>query len=414
MSKILVMAFLCISLNANSQAIKPLTIGDTVPDIQLDNIIHFKTTSTKLSEFKDKLVIIDFFATWCTGCIGAIPKIKEIQKKHKDSIVIFLVDSKNTGDTEKKIKSLFNKQPRLIMPTITRDTTLNKLFPHKIIPHYIWIKNGVVKAITSSKEITENNINKVILQSNKKIKIKNDFPNVHLKRSLFTDTAVSSAVIVHSILTKEVEGISSRSILEHDSTGLITRINYINLSLIALYGEAYPKLRSYQSNRIIRKTKLVNKEKKYCYGLKMPASTMSEFQNRMKGDLKKAFNLIIVEKTKLLNCFVIKQNGQVNKLFDTANLKPEANIYGYYTSRHLHNKPLKLLINALNTSSDKPVINETNINCPVRLDNLPANLNDIPAVNKALNKYGLGIYKEKRNIPVCIIGIDDKAQNSNK
>ncbi len=38
------------------QKIQPLTIGDTLPDIALNNIINYKTTSARLSDFRDKPV----------------------------------------------------------------------------------------------------------------------------------------------------------------------------------------------------------------------------------------------------------------------------------------------------------------------------------------------------------------------
>ena len=61
----------------NKHEIKPLKIGDKVPDIEFKNIINYKSKTARLSDFKGKLVILDFWGTWCTSCIAAFPKMEE-------------------------------------------------------------------------------------------------------------------------------------------------------------------------------------------------------------------------------------------------------------------------------------------------------------------------------------------------
>ena len=39
-----------------------------------------------------KLVILDFFATWCPPCRYFAPKLKHYAEKYKDKIVIYVID----------------------------------------------------------------------------------------------------------------------------------------------------------------------------------------------------------------------------------------------------------------------------------------------------------------------------------
>ncbi len=91
---------------------------------------------------------------------------------------ILLVNSKKMIDDEKKVREFYKKRltsdKDFKLPSLYMDTTLQNLFPHYIIPHYIWIKNGVVKAFTDQDEVTEANIIAVIAGKEVKFKMKKD------------------------------------------------------------------------------------------------------------------------------------------------------------------------------------------------------------------------------------------------
>jgi thiol-disulfide isomerase/thioredoxin len=59
-----------------------LKIGETVPEIELmgkaDSII-------KLSSLNGKVVLIDFWASWCGPCRASNPYVQKLYKKYKDS-----------------------------------------------------------------------------------------------------------------------------------------------------------------------------------------------------------------------------------------------------------------------------------------------------------------------------------------
>ncbi|HEU0126411.1 MAG TPA: TlpA disulfide reductase family protein, partial [Flavobacterium sp.] len=60
----------------------------------------------KLSDYKGKVVILDFWATWCGPCKASFPKMQELVNKYKDKEVTFLFV--NTFENKKEDEVLKN------------------------------------------------------------------------------------------------------------------------------------------------------------------------------------------------------------------------------------------------------------------------------------------------------------------
>ncbi len=145
--------------------IRPLSVGDKLPDITFSNVYNYPVSKLQLSSFKGKLIILDFWSTWCNSCIAKLDAIDSLQKQFDGQLKIIMVNNiAGTGDTKSKISSFFKKwKDKRGTPFYTthvvEDTIACKFFPHTFLPHYVWIgKNGKVAAITSSEELTKENI----------------------------------------------------------------------------------------------------------------------------------------------------------------------------------------------------------------------------------------------------------------
>jgi len=62
-------------------------IGKTAPDFSLKQL---GGGTMKLSDYKGKLVILNFWASWCGPCRAEMPTFVKIQNKYKDKNVNFL------------------------------------------------------------------------------------------------------------------------------------------------------------------------------------------------------------------------------------------------------------------------------------------------------------------------------------
>lgn len=69
--------------------------ADTPPEINLKDWIN--RAPTNLAGLKGKIVVLDFWATWCRPCVAAIPKNNALMDKFADQVVIIGVCHPSTG-----------------------------------------------------------------------------------------------------------------------------------------------------------------------------------------------------------------------------------------------------------------------------------------------------------------------------
>lgn len=162
-----VVAVLCLVNKAIAQNLEivPFQIGERVPDLPLKALINYKDSARSLSQFGNKILILDFWDTHCTSCIKMFPLEDSLQSLFPNDIQFLLV----TADSEMKVEAFLEKynsirERPLSLPIVTGDRLLNKLFRFSYIPHYVWIApNGQILAETNDWFITKESISNTLL-----------------------------------------------------------------------------------------------------------------------------------------------------------------------------------------------------------------------------------------------------------
>ena len=78
------------------------------PDFTLDTVSGEETI---LSDLKGKVVILDFWATWCGPCMQSIPELVRLQKKYSDKDLVVLGVSMDTAAqaSDEELKKFIRK-----------------------------------------------------------------------------------------------------------------------------------------------------------------------------------------------------------------------------------------------------------------------------------------------------------------
>jgi len=118
-------------------------VGMRAPDFTLRNL---NGNLEGLSKFKDKVVILNFWATWCAPCLEEMPAFEKLYRRYRSQGLTVIAVSLDKGDTSKVEK--FVDEHSLTFPVLLDlDGIAERVYPSFTIPFtYVIDKKGRIAA----------------------------------------------------------------------------------------------------------------------------------------------------------------------------------------------------------------------------------------------------------------------------
>lgn len=414
------LSFCCLATQA--QTIRPLNIGDKVPDQVWKKLPGHGTK---------QLFILDFWATFCSTCIEAFPKMEALQKQFDKDIQVVLINTWESMPMIKKEFDIINKRGTLktkvalpaTLPGINGDSSFRIYFPHRSIPHHVWINaSREVIAITSGYNAKPDNI--MLALGHKKIKadIKNDAETKLIREEgVLSPTLPSLPAALYSCLMRSHPSVpAGGSSYRKDTIRQTYRHSLYGNTVKTLYGMAYRSSFPDRARIVweVRDSSIYRQDKenidewnrKYRFTYEVTgllSEPRDERLSLMKRDVDKYLGLFLGIEAKIekrtFDCLVFVQTKEGLLPEGTEGPGPQSKYGLLHWQNMAFNAIVEVFTQLEDMSANRPFIDETGLGKKQVNMTLKGDLGDLDNLRPQLAAYGLDIIKAKRTVDVLVV-----------
>lgn len=116
-----------------------IKVGEQAPDFELELVSGEKV---KLSDYRGKKVMLNFWATWCPPCKAEMPVMEQLYKASKGELVILAVNM----DTQNDVAGFVSKNGITFPILLDKNNEVNKMYQVLSIPTSFFIDSkGVIR-----------------------------------------------------------------------------------------------------------------------------------------------------------------------------------------------------------------------------------------------------------------------------
>jgi cytochrome c biogenesis protein CcmG, thiol:disulfide interchange protein DsbE len=91
--------FIFFALSLRQQSAAVTGVGEVAYDFELEDL---DGNMQKLSDYKGQVVILNYFATWCTPCVDEAPELEAFEQEYGKQYKLLIIDRGETRDRVKK------------------------------------------------------------------------------------------------------------------------------------------------------------------------------------------------------------------------------------------------------------------------------------------------------------------------
>ncbi|WP_426490785.1 TIGR03435 family protein [Hymenobacter sp. 102] len=293
-------AFLLVSIPLCTTQAQGLQEGAQVPSFTLTTLNSTRSTFTS-SEAVGKLLVLEFWGTWCGPCIPALQHLDSLQQAFPGQVQVVGV----ANDSEARVRTFLQRRPVHIplAPLPDQQAVLYRYFPHRTVPHTVVIgPTGKILAITTPELITAEVVEKWLAGHNAAVKPKHD--ELRNPLSFFpADTSTRFALNVLPYLT----GVGSQ--MRRDQTPGLRgrRVTFINTTLQNLVQQVYHVSHLRVKNQLPTDRNKYEPANLFCVDLIVPREQAGQLLERLRPELEPRFGLQVSVRSENQPVYVLRR-----------------------------------------------------------------------------------------------------------
>jgi thiol-disulfide isomerase/thioredoxin len=128
----------------NFDHVRPVVAGDPAPGFVLPRIERKGAAGERVSleSMRGRIVVLDFWATWCQPCLHGLPRLQAFQDRHPDIAVVTI-----NIDDPAEARALFDER-RYTLTLLAGDARTSDRYDVSAIPHTVLIdREGLVRKV---------------------------------------------------------------------------------------------------------------------------------------------------------------------------------------------------------------------------------------------------------------------------
>jgi uncharacterized protein (TIGR03435 family) len=265
-------------------------LGQPAPNLRFASVLNGPQPSLTLAQLRGKVVLLEFWGTYCGPCLTAMPHLQELQRQFAGRLQVVAI----SADSPARLGRFLEARPsNLLFASVVgaASDSLQQLFSYQLIPHSVLLDAaGRVVASTEPTYITAQVIEQVLKGQKINLPLKQDLVEQNPIATCFPAMAATPPRFLVQPALRGVGGMT-RTYPQDTSAFHNRRLTAINITLPELYRLAYGGLSSRRTLDLRPARPTGTKSPKYCLDIIVPKGQEAALLPTLRQELAARFDL---------------------------------------------------------------------------------------------------------------------------